>query len=72
MTFWQAIKAGIYESRYKLLATVIVLCVWMAFAHGVVYLLGDTALTIFIAIIAGYYWLGSVIVPWVEQKITPR
>lgn len=71
MTYWQAFKRGLYKERHHMLATVIAVLGWLVFAEAVTYWLGAQTLHVFIAIIAGWYWLGKVVIPWIENKLKP-
>lgn len=72
MNFWQILKQAVYETRYRLLSAAIVVLGWIIFSNLVINTVGEEPLIVFISFIAGWYWLGDKVMPWVEQKITPQ
>lgn len=69
---WNIFKQALYEKRYKLWSAAIVVLGWLLFSNLVIYTLGEPALVFFISWIAGWYWLGDRVMPWVERKITSQ
>ena len=67
--FWQTFKRGIYAERYWFAAFGITLVCWLVFAHLVVAYLGEHWLNLILAVLAGYYWLGRAVIPWIENKL---
>lgn len=57
-------KAWIVENKLGILAAIIVIAVYAVFA---VNLPGLTEFAMYVA--AGWYWLGGVLVPWVERQL---
>ena len=72
MNLWQILKQAVYETRYRLLSAAIVVLGWIIFSNLVINTVGEEPLIVFISFIAGWYWLGDKVMPWVEQKITPQ
>lgn len=69
MTFWKLVWP---EIKYKILATAIVLTCWMVFAELVTHFLGERYVVAVLSVMAGWYWLGKAVIPWVESKLTPK
>lgn len=63
--YFQAFCIALYMTRNTIFALVITIGTWLLFASLV-----PTKYVDLVAYgITGYYWLGAVVAPWVEQKL---
>lgn len=60
-----AIQLGIYRQRYALAAMLISVGTWLLVGS----LVPSGILDMFVYAIFGWYWLGAVVVPWIETKL---
>ena len=60
---------AIYQTRYKLYALAITCIGWIAFASSVEHFVGKEYLDLLVYALVGWYWLGQVVMPWVESKL---
>jgi hypothetical protein len=64
-----AIKLAAYKLRHNILAVLIACVSWIVFAHFVQGTVGKVWLDTIAYALLGWYWLGGVVVPWIERKL---
>lgn len=67
--FFLAVKLGLYHSRFNLMAMILACGGWLVFAHLVMEWGGKDWLDAFAYCLLGWFWLGRVVMPWVEHKL---
>lgn len=64
-----AIQIALSESRTKLWALTIGIAAWLIVSELISEFLGTRVLNAIVYALVGWYWLGSVVIPWIEHKL---
>lgn len=67
--YFEALKIALYKQRFSLLSLIIACVGWVVIAGFVSGTFGQNYVDIFAYSIAGYYWLGGIVAPWLERKL---
>lgn len=60
---------AVYMIRFKLMAIIGTCLGWAVFAHLFENQIGKPYLDVLVYGLLGWYWLGGIVVPWVERKL---
>ena len=60
---------AVYMTRFKIYALVLTCAAWLAFAKLVQYFIGQEYLDLLVYALVGWFWLGGVVMPWVQRKL---
>lgn len=63
--WWLSFCVAVHQQRVGLYALAIVIATWLALTS----VIPSKYVDVFCYAIVGYYWLGGVLVPWVERKL---
>lgn len=60
-----AFKIVAYEQRFNLTATILAVSLWFLIAEMV----PRSVLDLVVYGLVGWFWLGGIVIPWIEQKL---
>ena len=67
--FFYNLSIALYMTRFKLYAVLLTCFGWIVFASTMEHFVGKEYLDLLVYALLGWYWLGDVVMPWVERKL---
>jgi hypothetical protein len=67
--FFYNLGFALYMTRFRIYALVLTCAGWVTFANLLTAYVGIQYLDLIVYALVGWYWLGGVVMPWVEHKL---